>query len=268
MPFLNTPDNCRLYFETFGQGERQPALVFLNGTAQDTLYWRSRALARRRHLRVLTYDARGQGQSGLGALPLSLHQHVEDLTALLAGLEIDCAHLVGLSHGAYVALALAAEAPQHVGRLVLCSAGTGHTRRSQLIVRSWLEILKCAGLEAMAWASLPMVLGEQFLPVRPAAMRGMAAAIVQRNQTASLVAHLEAMLQYPPLESFVSKVTSPSLVIAGDDDPLVAPAAARRLAKLVRGRLELVEGAGHSLPAEVPRIFDELMDHFLGDPFV
>ena len=80
------------------------------------------------HYGLLFYDARAQGQSDLGHEPISLKLHVADLTFLMAELGIDRANLVGISHGARLALAMATECPDRVDRLALpsknrCSKG-------------------------------------------------------------------------------------------------------------------------------------------------
>ena len=59
------------------------------------------------------YDARAQGRSDLGERELSLERHAEDFAALLKHLEVEKVHLVGLSHGAKVALAYAANLRRH-----------------------------------------------------------------------------------------------------------------------------------------------------------
>jgi pimeloyl-ACP methyl ester carboxylesterase len=56
---------------------------------------------------------------------------------------------------------------------------------------------------------------------------------------------------------------TPALVLAGDADPLVAPEAAARLARLCGGRLRLLAVAGHSLAAEAPGAFQQAVLNFL-----
>ena len=163
MPYFRTKDDCSIYYETEGFDSTQPVVVFLNGTMQSTVYWKMHAAALKNRFRVLTYDARAQGQSDLGKQELSLERHAADFAALLKHLGVQKVHLVGLSHGAKVALAYAADFPECIVRLVLCSVGAKSTCRARLCVRSWLEILKSSGLEGMVWASLPVVFGESFL---------------------------------------------------------------------------------------------------------
>ena len=100
------------------------------------------------------YDARAQGKSDLGKKELSLQSHVADLGELFDHLAVGKSHLVGLSHGAQVALAFAAQIPERVNRLVLCSLGAWPSEHATTIVQSWIKILKKSGLKAMTQMAL------------------------------------------------------------------------------------------------------------------
>jgi len=263
MPYFTTKDGCRLYYETQGTASLKPVVVFLNGALQDTLYWKPHAHALKERFRVLRYDARAQGQSDLGREGLTLEGHAADLSALLDHLGVEKAHLVGLSLGAKVALASASIFPQRVARLVLCSISAEANCRARLIVSSWLQVLKRCGLEAMVWASLPLVFGEVFLKQRERILGSIIKAIVARNTGEALIAQLEAMTAYPPLSQIVRNVHAPCLIISGSDDPLVTEEGAREIARLCNGHHEHIMGIGHSIPAEAPQWFNKAILAFL-----
>jgi len=263
MPYFKTKDGCSLFYQTERFETSGPVVVFLNGTLQTTVYWKALATRLRNTFRVLMYDARGQGQSGFGEQVLSLEMHAADLVALLRHVEVKKAHLVGVSHGAKVALACAAYSPDMVDRMVLCSVGAQLTSRAKLIIRSWLDVLKRSGLETMVKVALPVVFGEAFLASQARVIPAMAQAIVQRNNEAWLTAHLEAMNDYPPLAEIARGLRNPCLVISGSDDPLVGEEEAGQLAALCNGRHVRITGAGHSVPAEAPDVFSDMVSEFL-----
>jgi 3-oxoadipate enol-lactonase len=263
MPFFKTKDNCSLYYETQGFGSSAPVVVFLNGTMQTTVYWKALATRFKKKFRVLMYDARAQGQSELGEQALSLDTHVADLVALLRHVEVERAHLVGVSHGAKVALACAAHSPGSVDHIVLCSAGAELTSRTKLIIRSWLEVLQRSGLEAMARAALPVAFGEDFLARQARILPTIVEAIATRNSAEGLAAHLEAMSHYPSLNEIAQGIQAPCLVVSGTDDPLVPEKAAQELASSCNGHHERIAGAGHSVPAEAPELFGKIVSEFL-----
>ena len=265
MPYFKTKDACRIYYTVYGSGASHPVVVFLNGTTQTTLYWGGLVPAFSRHFRLVCYDARAQGQSDLGDNPLSLERHVSDLGELLGYLAVDRVHLVGISHGAWVALAFSAEFPQMVDHLVLCSLGAKTNDRSRVIVRSWLEILRLSGLKAMAWAAIPVVFGNRFLNQHEKILDKIVDAVVLRNRKKNLIAQLDAALRYPAAGDLTKDLNHPALVISGAEDPIVDPDDVRHLADLCGARHEELAGMGHSIPAEAPRLFEKLVLEFLSE---
>ena len=263
MPYFTTGDGCRLFYRLHGDDRSCPVVIFFNGTTGTTLYWGASAPVFSKQFRLLFYDARAQGQSDLGNKPLSLERHIADLKGLCAHLDIDKAHLIGISHGARLALALAHDAPQMVDRLILCSLGAGANYRSRVTIQAWIKLLQLCGLEAMAWATLPTVFGNKFLRHQHKALSRIVAAVVKRNNSSALLAQLEALLQYPNPGPMPGSFARPTLIISGAEDPLVSVAEANQLAKLCNARHEELSGIGHSIPAEAPRLFEQIVLGFL-----
>jgi pimeloyl-ACP methyl ester carboxylesterase len=209
------------------------------------------------------YDARGQGQSDLGEGSLSIERHLEDLSALLRHLEIERMHLVGISHGAHVASVYAADLPESIDSLILCSVSARPSFRAKLIVKSWLHILRHSNLETMAWASLPILFGETYLKEKEKILPMIVKGIVKRNNKESVLAQLEASSAYTPLVDLSDRLKVPTLVISASDDPLVTEEGARELSRLVGAKHEHVQGVGHSTPTERPQWFTERVLEFI-----
>jgi pimeloyl-ACP methyl ester carboxylesterase len=209
MPYFKTKDGCRLFYETFGVEPLKPAVVFLNGTTQTTVHWRPQALYFKKEYHILLYDARAQGKSEVGQSPLTLDSHVDDLFSLLVHIGLEKALLVGLSHGAHVALAMAAKNPAQVDRLVLCSMAAEPSARARTALQSWGKILRADGLEAMARAALPTIFGEAYLAENRRILDKMVTAFATRNRADALLAHLDALTRYPPLPCTARPSVSP-----------------------------------------------------------
>jgi 3-oxoadipate enol-lactonase len=263
VPYFKTKDGCSIYYETHGFESSKPVVAFLNGTMQNTVYWKTHSLAFKDRFRVLMYDARAQGKSDLGEEKLSLEGHAKDFSELLKHIGVEKAHLIGLSHGANVALTYAAHSPECVDRLVLCSVSARQTCRARLILKSWLEILKRSDLETLARVSLPVAFGENFLKQKQRIMDDIVTAIVRRNKKQSLIAHLEAMAVYPLLSQIAQNVHCPVLVLSGSDDLLLNESDAKQLAMVCGGRHDHLTGIGHSIPAEAPELFNKTVLQFL-----
>ncbi|MDA8141500.1 MAG: alpha/beta hydrolase [Desulfobacteraceae bacterium] len=263
MPYFKTTDDCSIYYELMGDAPGKPVIVFINGTLQTTVYWKIAAKELARRFRILIYDGRGQGDSDLGNRPLSLDLHAADLKALLYELGIHQSALVGLSHGARVALTVANQSPDLVTRLILCSISTHASFRAKMIVRSWHEILQRHSLDAMVWAALPHVFGRTFLKENEKQLDRIVKTIVRRNKTEALRAHLEALQHYPPLGNVLKAPPFLVLVLTGEDDLLVSKEGAEEIAEICGGRHIEFKGIGHSLSAEAPKQFIQIVTDFL-----
>ncbi|RJQ78142.1 MAG: alpha/beta fold hydrolase [Desulfobacteraceae bacterium] len=265
MPYLKTADGCRIYYELLGEGFGRPTITFVNGTLQTTVYWKPAAKELVHQYRLLVYDARGQGESDLGALPLSLQLHASDLKALLDETGIHLTAVVAISHGARVALALADQSPDRISRMVLCSISTRATFRARMIVRSWHEILQRHSLDAMVWAAVPHMFGRTYLRANERQLERIVKTLVRRNRTESLRAHLEALQNYPPLGALLKSLPFLVLVLTGADDPLVTTEGAEEIARICGGRHIELKGVGHSITAEAPGEFNRLISEFLSN---
>ncbi|MDL2269996.1 alpha/beta hydrolase [Desulfosarcina sp. OttesenSCG-928-A07] len=265
MAYFRTSDGCSLYYETIGFEFLAPAVVFLNGTLQTTLYWKTIARSLQPRFRSLLYDARGQGESEAGDLPLSLDLHLDDLSALMRHVGVGPVFLVGLSHGALLGYAMARKQPQSVNRAVLCSIGIRASIRARMIVRSWSDVLAAGGMEALACAVVPHVFGEAFLSRNQKILPRIAATLARRNRKAAVAAHLSAMAAYPRLRSLLAPLTVPALIICGTDDPLVNVSGAAEAAEKSGAQFLKAEGIGHSIAAEAPQWFGETILGFFSD---
>lgn len=260
-----TTDDLEIHYETAGFDQQAPVLIFLNGMTQSTRHWSSQTRQMRRDYRVLTYDARGQGTSSVPATAPTLEEHARDLQQLLDHLDVDTAHLVGFSHGARVALGFATHFGDRVDKLVLCSATAEPTALARTVVRSWVELLDHGGLSALAWASLPTILGDAFLEKNEALLPNIVRASVERNSLEGTRKLLEGLIDFPALDDLAGKITSPTLVLSADADPLVTPEGAKKLATICGGTHHLVPNSGHTIPIEYPEKFRQLITDFLSD---
>ena len=263
MPTIATADDTQLHYEFDDSAGERPAVVFLNGMTQSTQHWSTQVDLFSEDFRVLTYDARGQGKSELGDLAPTMDRHTDDLARLLDHLDLERAHVVGFSHGARIALGFAADKPGRLSRLVLTSATAEPTAMARTIVRSWREILEAGGLEAMTWAALPAILGDAYLEQHESIIDGIVRAALRRNSERGVRALLEAMEDYPDLDSLAGRIEAPTLVVSASEDLLVDGDGAEKLAELTGGRHCEITGVGHTIPIEAPQEFHARVSQFL-----
>lgn len=122
MPFVNT-GSISLYVEEKGKG---PNALFINGTGGD-LRVKPNVLDGPliKNFRVIAYDQRGLGQSEKPVEPYSMAQYGDDAAALLDAMDIESAHVVGVSFGGMVAQQFVLDHPDRVDKLVLCCTSPG-----------------------------------------------------------------------------------------------------------------------------------------------
>src|SRR5271165_4665223 len=109
--------DIELDYERSGSG---PPLLMIMGMSGTALHWGEPFLARLRDdFDVIVYDHRGVGASSRLNGPITITQLADDAVNLLAALQIDSAHVLGISMGGMVAQELALVAPERVRTLGL-----------------------------------------------------------------------------------------------------------------------------------------------------
>ena len=263
MPFINLHDSCRLYYQCHDSDTAKPAVVFLNGTTQTTKSWGMQAKGLQDHFRIIRYDARGQGQSDLGVKDLTIDGHIHDLIQLMDYLYLDHFHLVGLSHGARVACELGQKYPERTDKMILCGLGNDLSPRTSALLTSWYQILTSSNLETLAWAMLPVVFGEPFLEKHKTILNDMVSVIVKRNRPEAVEMHLRSMAHYLSVPDIRSENSNPTLIVAGNQDPIIQMEQFRILAKKLGAHLIQLKGVGHSPNIEAPEVFNKIIAQFL-----
>ncbi|MDE0374780.1 MAG: alpha/beta fold hydrolase [bacterium] len=123
MPFASLPTGIDMYYEVEGAGD---PLLLIMGTAADHSTWAGQVAAYRDDYTVITYDARGTGQTTRPSDPTSYSMRVlgDDAAALLDHLGIERAHVSGLSLGSATAQELTINHPSKVASVQLhCTWG-------------------------------------------------------------------------------------------------------------------------------------------------
>jgi pimeloyl-ACP methyl ester carboxylesterase len=108
-----------------------PPLLLIMGMSGTALHWGEPFLERLRgDFEVIAYDHRGVGESSRLEGPVTIAQLAQDASGLLSALELDSAHVLGVSMGGMIAQELALAHPEQVRTLTLgCTYAGGAARR-------------------------------------------------------------------------------------------------------------------------------------------
>ncbi len=262
MPALNAPERLWWQVHPAPAGVRPaPALVLLHGLGSSSGDWLLQVPVFSVHYRVLTVDLPGHGRSP-AAGRLSVESMAADVAALLRRLDEPAAHVLGLSLGGCVALALGALHAERVRSLVLVNA---FARLRPAGPRGLLRLLVRLGL--LAAAPMPVLAAHVARGLFPdpdqrwlyERARASVSAMPRRRYLAAVraVAAFDGRRLLP-------SVRCPTLVVAGERDRTVSRAAAEHLVRGIAGaRLAVIAGSGHATPADRPEAFNRTVLDFL-----
>jgi 3-oxoadipate enol-lactonase len=251
---------AELDVERSGSG---PPLLLIMGMSGTALHWGEPFLEElRRDFDVIAFDHRGVGASTRLDGPITTPQMAADAAALLDALEIESAHVMGISMGGMVAQELVLARPELVRTLTLGCTYCGGPD-SQLASPSVIERLNAAmssgdrerairtGWEinvSPAFAADE----EQWSRFRAVAERRAVALPVVLAQLQACAAH--------DTSARLGTIDTPTLVLHGTDDEMLPVGNGRTIAELIDGsQLEIFEDVGHLFFWERPQQSAELL---------
>jgi pimeloyl-ACP methyl ester carboxylesterase len=252
MPTLTLADT-EIYYERRGAGE---PLLLIQGLGGNSLHWGEGFLgALEDTFELVLYDHRGAGRSGVLEGECTIPRLAADAIALLDALEVESAHVVGISMGGMVAQELVLAHRERVRTLTLgCSFPGGPEAKmtDQEVVGMIAEaVLSGDGARAVRVGYEIMIGAEHAAdPANYELYEKVAEQYPAPIPT--LMGQLSAILAHDTSER-LAELDVPTLVVHGTADRLLEPVNGELLARLIPGaRLELIEGAGHMFFWEQP----------------
>jgi len=268
MAHLTTDDSVKLYYEEAGSGT---PVVFVHEFAGDLRSYETQMRYFSRRYRCVVYNARGYPPSDVpdNFERYSQERARDDIRAVLDGLKIEKAHVVGISMGGFATLHFGFEYPDRALSLVVAGCGYGaapgarqqfhdETARTaaQIAEKGMEEVAKSYGsgptrvqLEAKdprGYAEFMAQLNEHSTPGAANTMRGIQA-------------------RRPSLYDLVDKMKAldvPTLVATGDeDDPCLEPGLLMKR-NIKSAALIVFPNTGHALNLEEPDLFNRACDDF------
>ena len=256
-----TGASIALYYAASGEAGGPP-IVLLHGLGSSSTDWRHQLAALGRGHRVIAPDLRAHGLSPRGPGRLSIDAMATDVASLLASLDAPPAHVVGLSLGGCVALALALDHPGRVRSLTLVNS---FARLRPAGPRGAMRMAARLGL--LACAPMSVVAGHVARGLFPRPdQRDLylsAVASLARTPRRTYLAAVRAAASFDARRR-LGAVRCPTLVVAGAADTTVPLACAHGLQRSIAGaRLAVVAGSGHVTPYDQPTRFNELLGAFI-----
>jgi pimeloyl-ACP methyl ester carboxylesterase len=257
-----------LYFEVAGEGH---ALVLNHGGLVDNHLWDDQFDEFAQHFKVIRYDMRGFGDSGMiknGMEPYSMER---DLYSLLQFLGIEKAYVLGLSMGGALSIDFTLQYPEMVDALITVGAGlSGYEGDQPKELKAMFEAMdeafkrgdtaQSVEISLEVWTDGPHRTPGQVDPQVRERVRAMTTHNFERGDDEEVhPQHME-----PPAVNRLAEIHVPSLIIVGDQDVGMILEIADTLEQGIAGAKKVViPGTAHHLNMEKPQEFNRVVIDFL-----
>jgi non-heme chloroperoxidase len=264
-------NGVNLHFIEQGHGE---PLILLHGAARDYSSWQAQLDSFSRYYRVISYSRRYNypNNNPITAENHSANIEAEDLTAFIRERKLDRVHLVGLSYGAFTALAFAVQHPEMVKSLVLVEPPVhqwvkdvpgGEILYKEFMTNVWEPVTKAFQqrdtVQAMKIFVNSLSSTRTFDHLVPEAR-----SVIMRNARA-IGALARSSEPFPDLsKSMVRKLHIPSLIVTGENTIKIHKLVNEELARLLpNAKKVVIPNAGHGSPRDNPDVFNGKVLDFL-----
>ena len=248
----------RIGFLENGGGDATP-ILFLHGVGSDKSVWRPQLDHFGARRRALAFDYPGYGESDF-ADGASRDDFAAAILAAMDALDINRAHICGLSLGGVVAIAMHALAPSRCASLIIADSFAVHPDGQGIHDRS-VAASNAMSMRALAEARAGLLLGsaatqelraevvDTMAAIDPAAYRIGAAAVWLADQ-----------------RDRVRAINVPTLILVGEEDGITPPSLSEGLQQMIDGSVLMrIAAAGHLANAEQPDLFNSAIESFLSD---
>jgi 3-oxoadipate enol-lactonase len=221
--------------------------------------------------RVLAPDLRGfRGGSvayedTFGAM--TIDDYADDVLAWMAHVEVDRAVVAGVSMGGYIALSIAARAPQRLAGLVLANTrATPDSDDARAARARMLTLISEQGPAGVAREMLPKLLGETTRREQPDLV-DVVDRMVRVNTSEALAAAVGALRDRPDRTAMLPAIACPTAVMTGNEETVIPIAEAEMMQRAIpSATLDVIPRVGHLSNLEAPQAFSDVMWRRIGRP--
>ena len=269
MATITTDDGVRLHVEDVGTGT---PIVFVHEWAGDARSYEPQLRHFSRRYRCIAYNARGYPPSDVpdDVDRYSQDRARDDILAVLDGLGIERAHVVGTSMGAFATLHFGLTDPDRALSLVLTGCGYGAEPGSrELYLAETLrtaETIETAGMAAAARSYAVGPARVQLLAKDPRGWEEFASRLAEHSARGSANTLRGVQARRPSLWDLTERLRAlelPTLVISGDEDHACLAPGILLKQTIPTAALAVVPNTGHAVNTEEPDIFNRIVGDFL-----
>ena len=269
MPKVRTDDGVELHYEDAGRGT---PMVFVHEYAGDHRSWEMQLRFFSRRYRCIAFAARGYPPSDVPSDPEKYSQDraTDDIAAVITGLGLEKAHVVGLSMGGFATLHLGLRHPRLARSLVAAGVGYGAApgKAAQFHAETDAAIARIRA-EGMERFGLTYSRGPTRLVFEEKDPRGYAEFQQQlrEHSTEGSALTMNGVQRRRPnlfdLREGFARMTVPTLIIAGDEDDPTLEASIYLKRTIPSSALLVMPKCGHTMNLEDPDAFNRAVLDFV-----
>jgi len=252
-------NGLRMHYEQEGSG---PDVVFIHGLGSSARDWEEQIPAFRDRYRVTTLDLRGFGQTDKPEGPYSMDGMARDVIGLLAALNIESAHILGLSLGGMVGQWVAILAPERVRSLTL--SGTCAKLWPKGVDHAISLLMRIILIPIREMPDIARHVSHELFPEpQQAELRAQAYERISQNHLPSFRAAARAIRTFDT-RPYLPGLRTPTLILCGDEDPIVPLGHSKELHRLIPGsRYEVITMSRHASNIDQPAKWNALARGFV-----
>ena len=241
------PRAAGLFYEDYGPADA-PAILMSSGLGGGAGYWSANLGALCKAHRVILYDHRGTGRSDRDVPgDLTLERVADDMLLLLEALGLTRATVIGHAIGGMAGLALALAAPDRVARLVVINGWAKLDPHTARCFDTRLALLRHSGPRAYLHAQPLFLYPAQWISDHHQHLLDEEEAQLVQFPGAEMIQRRIAAARRFDIADRLRELVVPTLVVVAEDDMLVPPACANRLAAAIPGgELARMATGGHA----------------------
>ncbi len=268
MPFLNSDDGVKLYYEEAGAGS---AVVFVHEFAGDSRSWEPQLRYFSRRYRCVAYNARGYPPS---EVPGDVERYSQarardDIRSVLDALGIERAHIVGLSKGAFATLHFGISYGKRALSLTIAGGGYGahpaQYAKFQKDSRANAEAIRRDGMAKFAATYGHGPTRVQFQNKDPRGFAEYIRQLSEHSAEGSINTLLGVQARRPSLYDLtaeMARIDVPTLIMAGDEEEPCLEVCLLMKRAIPGAGLAILPKSGHGINLEEPELFNRLLEDF------
>jgi len=264
-----TIDDIELYYEVHGPSDAPP-IIFLEGWGYSLWMWFRQVPVLREKYRCIVFDNRGVGRSSKPDYPYTMEMFAGDTIGLMKALDIDTAHILGISMGGFIAQQIAISYPERVRSLILVSTHFGgpnaiiaSDRTMAMMFASPTETLSKEQATKMRYS---VAFNPNYLNENMSLLEQIQEWVEQYPQPLYARGNQAAASMVFDVEEEVKKISAPTLILQGDSDLIVPPENAELLAERIpESKLVYIKGGPHLSFIECYDLFNSEVLSFLDE---